>query len=399
MCHFQFIENKQMKTIRVIQKSIKEQLRSFWLLLLSISMGPFFIFIYYLITEASKPNYRIEIVNQDRGIPIADTQVNYGEQLIEYMNEIENDSVMFPITIVKSESVQASKEHIMHKKSDALIVIHEQFSKDLLELKEDDLNFKIQFLFMGDLTNTDYLISAVWANEMVQRFTYSKLERELLVGIDEVAIGATASINEFDMLVPGILIICLIMLMFTASIAFVSEIENKTIMRLKLSKLRTIEFLTAITFVQLLLGVIALLLALLTAVVLGFSFQGSLLTMIFIACLTSLSIISFSLIIAAFTKSAGEVLVVGNFPMFLFMFFSGAAFPIEGTPLFSIADYPISFQGLMSPTHAISAMHKILVMDMNFNDIIPEVISIIVLTMIYFVIGAIVFKKRHLRLA
>jgi hypothetical protein len=121
--------------------------------------------------------------------------------------------------------------------------------------------------------------------------------------------------------------------------------------------------------------------------------------MIFIASLTSLSIIAFSLIIAAITKSANEVLVVGNFPMFLFMFFTGAAFPLKSEALFSIAGYPINIQGLMTPTHAISALNKTLIMNMDLSSIIPEIISIIVLTLIYFIIGGIIFKQRHLKLA
>ena len=120
--------------------------------------------------------------------------------------------------------------------------------------------------------------------------------------------------------------------------------------------------------------------------------------MIVIASLTSLSIISFSLIIAAITTSGNAVLVDGNFPMFLFMFFTGAAFPLKSAALFTIAGYPINIQGLMSPTHAISALSKILIMNMDVSSIIPEITSIIVLTLLYFIIGGIIFKQRHLKL-
>jgi len=204
--------------------------------------------------------------------------------------------------------------------------------------------------------------------------------------------------TDFDIIVPGILIVSLIMLMFTASIAFVSEVENKTIMRLKLSKLTTFEFLGGISIVQLIIGIISILLTLLTSLLLGFHYEGSVPIMIIIACLTSLSIIAFSLIIAAITKSASEVLVVGNFPMFLFMFFSGAAFPLKSAALFTIAGYPINIQGLMTPTHAISALNKTLIMNMDVSSILPEIISIIVLTIFYFLIGGILFKQRHLKL-
>jgi ABC-2 type transport system permease protein len=169
-------------------------------------------------------------------------------------------------------------------------------------------------------------------------------------------------------------------------------------MRLKLSNLSSLEFLGGISLTQSLVGIVSVLLTLIIAILLGFHYEGSLAILILIAGLTSLSMIAFSLIIAAVTKSSTEVLVVGNFPMFLFMFFTGAAFPMKSEPLFTIAGYPFNFQGLMTPTHAISALNKTLIMDMNIGSIIPEIISIIVLTILYFIIGAFIFQRRHLRL-
>jgi ABC-2 type transport system permease protein len=145
-------------------------------------------------------------------------------------------------------------------------------------------------------------------------------------------------------------------------------------------------------------GLASVLVTLATALMLGFQFSGSLLPMIFIAGLASLSIISFSLIIAAATRSANEVLVVGNFPMFLFMFFTGAAFPLKSQAWFTLAGYPVNLQGLMTPTHAISALNKTLMMGMGFREIIPEILAILLLTLIYFVAGALLFRKRHLKL-
>jgi len=84
--------------------------------------------------------------------------------------------------------------------------------------------------------------------------------------------------------------------------------------------------------------------------------------------------------------------------MFLFMFFTGAAFPLKSDALFTIAGYPINIQGLLSPTHAISALNKTLIMNMDIKSIFPEIISIVVLTILYFLIGALIFKRRHLKL-
>jgi ABC-2 type transport system permease protein len=387
-----------MKILSLINKSLKEQIRSFWILLLTLSMGPFFIFVYYLITDSSETRYDIVVINQDVGVLTEEGNENYGQNLIDFFKAFNLEEMPIPFSLQESRDRAACIDLVKNKKADALIVIDSLFSHSLEQqrLKLGEEEPKVEFV--GDLTNTQYLISAIYANEILNEYALLATKRKRAVAVTETALGTSASVKEFDILVPGILIVSLIMLMITASIAFVSEVENRTIIRLRLSQMTTFEFLTGISLVQLLVGLVSIFLTLLTAILLGFEYAGSLAIMIVIAALTSLSIISFSLIIAAVTKSANEVLVVGNFPLFLFMFFTGAAFPLNNEALFSVAGYPIHMQDLMSPSHAISALNKTLVMNMEFGKIIPELIAIVVLTILYFLIGAIVFKRRHLKL-
>lgn len=387
-----------MKILNVISKSLKEQLRSYWVLLLSLSMGPFFIFVYFLITTTTKSDYTLLIANNDKGVLTDSRQINHGNDLIEYFKNSKGGNLTIPFNVNVVVNKTTGIEKVKNKKADALIIIDNSFSQAIDKRRLNDSTAVPKVEFIGDLTNTNYLISAVWANEILSEYTLKATQNKRTVEVKETALGTSANVNDFDALVPGILIVSLIMLMFTASIAFVSEIENKTIMRLKLSKLTAFEFLGGISVVQLLVGVVSVLLTLFTAISLGFHYAGSIASLIFIASLTSLSIIAFSLIIAAFTKSANEVLVVGNFPMFLFMFFTGAAFPLKSDALFTIAGYPISIQGLLSPTHAISALNKTLIMNMEISNVVPEIISIVILTLVYFAIGGIIFKRRHLKL-
>lgn len=388
-----------MKIINIISKCLKEQIRSYWVLLLTLSMGPFFIFVYFLIMETSKPQYTVLIANEDKGGLISDQNVNHGNDLIEYFKRFNTNSIAIPLTVNEVTDKTIGIGSLKNKKGDALIIIDSSFTQSLQKRKLADSTSVVNIEFVGDLTNTNYLISAVWANEIVNEFALHITNNKRIVNLKETALGASATASSFDLIVPGLLIVSLIMLMFTASIAFVSEVENKTIMRLKLSKLSVFEFLTGIGSVQLLVGIVSVLLTLFTAIMLGFKYEGSLMIMVIIASLTSLSIIAFSLIIAAMTKTTSEVLVVGNFPMFLFMFFTGAAFPLKSDALFTIAGYPVNIQGLMTPTHAISALNKTLIMNMDLSSIIPEIISIIILTIFYFLIGGILFKHRHLKLA
>lgn len=387
-----------MKFISIIIKNLKEQIRSYWILLLILSMGPFFIFVYFLIIEGSKANYDILIINNDKGIVVNNQKINYGSDLIEFFKSFEDDTNTIPFNILEGKKISVEMKKLKNKKVDALIVFPGSFSQDVNNRRQIDSAMPPKVDFLGDLTNINYLISAVWANEILNEYSLTKTNSKRTMEIKETAIGSSGKINDFDMIVPGIITISIIMLMFTASIAFVSEVENSTILRLKLSKLTAFDFIGGIGIVQLAVGIISIMLTLLTALLLGFRYEGSLAIMLLITGLTCLSIIAFSLIIAAATKSSNEVLVAGNFPMFLFMFFTGAAFPLKSEALFSIAGYPISMQGFMTPSHAITALNKTLVMNMNLASILPEIIAIVLLTLIYFFIGVLLFKYRHLKL-
>lgn len=385
-----------MKLWSLIIRYIKEQYRSLWILLLTLSMGPFFMFVYYLILESSKPRFDVAIVNSDRGAVMKGDTIKLGEEYIKYFDLSVKDSVDMPFFISEPENRSIAIEKLKNRKFDALVIIPEEFSEKIIKKDSNDTLPPVEIEFYGNLTDVSYLLSALWANEILNSFIRTSTGSQEFVKVTETAIGSSGRVTDFDLIVPGILIISIIMLMFTATIAFVLEVENKTIIRLKLSKLTAFEFVTGITIVQLFVGIISILLTLLTAALLGFKFHGSATIFLLIAILTSLSIIAFSLIIAAITKTANEVLVVGNFPLFLFMFFTGAAFPFKSEGIFSIFGYPVTLQGLMSPTHAISALNKIMIMEMQLKDIIPEIVALIVLTVIYFLAGIAMFNRRHM---
>ena len=387
-----------MKIFSIILKSLKEQVRSYWVLLLTLSLGPFFILVYFLILESSEPHYSVLVLNKDQGITVNNRNVNHGKKLSSFLNDLPGKSTDIPFSLKEIADSIAGIETLKNKKADALIIIDGSFSSGLEKRRANDSTSTAHVRFIGDLTNTGYLISAVWANEILNEYALYVTRSSRVIDVKESALGSSGSASSFDLIVPGILILSLIMLMFTASIAFVSEVENRTIIRLKLSKLTAFGFLSGISTVQLIVGIASVLLTLLTAIVLGFRYEGSFLIMLFIASLTSISIIAFSLIIASITKSASEVLVVGNFPMFLFMFFTGAAFPLNSKEWFSIGGYPVNLQGLMTPTHAISALNKTLLMKMDLLSIIPEITSTLILTIVYFLIGGLIFKRRHLKL-
>lgn len=387
-----------MRVKLVIIKSLKEQYRSIWILLLTIIMAPFFVGVYYLINESSKQQYDIHIINKDLGIRnTPGTDINYGEEIIKLAMKAKEGDSEIPVQIIVSSDQDSSMTALKKKKADVLIIIPESFSDSIQTGILEHRSAPPIIEFTGDMTEFSYIIAAIWSAEVFRQYIENQTGIPSPYLLHETSLGNTTEMNEFDLYMPGLLVLSVIMLMFSASIAFVTEIENGTYLRFRLSGLRTSEFITGVSLVQLSIGVLSLLLTLSTTLILGFHYNGSLLNAMLVIVLVSLSIIGFSVLLAAVTKTSNEILIIGNFPLFLFMFFTGAAFPMESSPWFTLGDYGFNLQGLMSPTHAVSAMKKILLLNAGIKEILPELISLVFLNFVYFSSGIWLFTKRHMR--
>ncbi|MBN1791620.1 MAG: ABC transporter permease [Bacteroidales bacterium] len=382
-----------MRILGVIKKSLKEQVRSFWLLLLTVSTAPFFVAVYDLITESYVPSYDILVCNNDKGIAVS-ADINLGDSLIQYLLYKEDKSLK--ISEVRSRS-EAEKK-IKSRKADLLMTLPEDFSRLMTHTGPGDSLKCFEMEFLGNLSDVNYMITAILAYSFVSDFVIAQTGIQPPFHFVETGIGSSGTLGDFEIAVPGLVIFSIIMLMLTASVAMIAEVENKTMLRLKLSKVTTPELMGGITLVQILVGFLSVLFTLAAAAALGYKFQGAVLPVFIVVLLTTISIIAFSLFIAAFSKSATQVLIIGNFPLFLFMFFTGAMFPMNAAPIFSIQGYGISLISLMSPTHAVSSLNKLLIMQEGFSAIVPEIICLVILSILYFAGGNWVFRKRHMRL-
>jgi ABC-2 type transport system permease protein len=382
-----------MKLLSIIRKSLKEQYRSFWLFVLTVSCAPFFVLVYYLIVESYEQKYRIDIVNGD--IPEAQTAgTGFGTQLL---NHILHADTLTSFEIRAAKNRAAGEERIKNRKTDVLVILPENFSDKISAYKNGSVSEPVTIEFTGDISSMKYVIGAVWIYSSISEFISSETGISDLMKLQETPVGLSGNRTDFELSIPGLLIFSIIMLMLSASSAMVYESENKTLGRLKITRVSTSELLGGISVIQLLVGIISVALTLITALLLGFRYEGSLVLVLLIAILTSLSIIAFCLIIAAFSRTVTQVLIVGNFPLFVFMFLSGAMFPIQTNTWYSVAGYEISLISLLSPSHAVSALNKVLFMQEGFTAIIPELSSLLILSIIYGIIGSWLFYKRHLQ--
>lgn len=386
-----------MRWYAVFIKGMKEQIRDFWILAMTVIMAPLFIAIYFLMVETETPVYDILLVNQDSGIQHDGKQVNLGDSLVFYGQLLTGSSGVSMLQFRTEISREKAIEMLRQKQAEVVVVIPDNLTASVLDTS-GVTSTTAQVELVGDVTQMEYIIGAVWTEELINQFVLETAGIHLPISWKETTLGHSGQRSMFELYVPGLLILSIIMIIFSASAAIVREPETRTLERLKISRLTSMEFLVGISLVQIIIAILSLALALVTAVVLGYTLiPGTLGFILLISFLTSLSMISFSLIVAAMCRSIKEVAIIGTFPLFLLMFFTGAAFPISGGKLFSIGEFEVMLNDILSPKFAVEALNKVLIRDMEIRDTIPEMMALMLLTLLYFIVGTMAFKKRHMR--
>ena len=61
-----------MRTLAVMRKTLVEQLRDPWSLVLAIAIAPFFVLLYFLMTGGGSTTYGILVIDHDRPVTMRD---------------------------------------------------------------------------------------------------------------------------------------------------------------------------------------------------------------------------------------------------------------------------------------------------------------------------------------
>ena len=218
-----------------------------------------------------------------------------------------------------------------------------------------------------------------------------------LLGYVEEPLGASAARSEFETYVPASLIFAVIMLIFIASMSVAREIETGTLKRLQLTPISSLDVVGGVSGALILIGVLAITLAFLVAELCGFRSQGPLWVAILVGAVASLSVIGLGMIVASFTRTVSQAFIVANFPMALMMFFSGVIYPLPKVTVFTVGARELGLYDILPPTHAVVALNKVLTLGAGVDEILYELSALTILSVLYFAIGVVLFKKFHLR--
>jgi ABC-2 type transport system permease protein len=389
-----------MRLLSVFRKTVREMSRDKWMLGLTLAFAPFFVFLYWLWFQGGSTVYPIAVINRDRGVQLADgSAYNAGEQVGQAIRAVTYADGRPLLKVIPVPDQAAAELLLRDRGATAFVEIPVDFSQTIQAMQAGDRSVTTRIAFGGDLSNTYYMIGANLALTTVDAYIQKATGQKPLVNYVEKPMGASATRTEFETYVPGTLIFSVILLIFLAAMTVAREIETGTLRRLQLTPMTAVDLLGGITAALLLVGTLASGLSFLVAVGLGFHSQGSVWVAFLVSAVASLSVIGLGMVVASFTRSVSQAFVVANFPLGLMMFFSGVIFPMPAVKLFSIAGHAVSPYDILPPTHAVVALNKILTLGAGLKDVTYELTALLVLSMLYFLVGAGLFRRMHLRSA
>ncbi|RPI74574.1 MAG: ABC transporter permease [Desulfobacteraceae bacterium] len=386
-----------MRFTAYLQKTFKENLREWKITILALLFGPFFVYMMYAYFGTTNPSYTLLVMNQDRAVTFSGSRLNAGDNLLAEWKKAAYPDGKRIFKVQEITDLETAKKELKSRDADLLLIVPSDFSDRLRSFMEKKAGAVPSLINYGDPGHTRYLAAASFADYISFSFISALTRVDLPLNVDFQPISRGHSLNEFDLYVPALLVLAIIMVLFTAAASLIKEVDKGTMARLMLSKLTTLEFIGAISVNQMLIGLAALGLTFLAALHVGYATSGSVFLFLCVGLLSSLSVIAISLLVAAIIKTIFELLTVGVFPFFILMFFSDCMFPLPRIALFSLAGHPFYANDILPTALTVKAFNKILNFNAGFNDLIFELSGILILTAIYFLLGIWFFRYRHMR--
>jgi ABC-2 type transport system permease protein len=387
-----------MRFLAVLRKCAREQRRDLSVLGLSLAFAPLFVLVYWLFTGGNATtSYAVAVINADRGTALADgTQLQAGVEAVQAMEELTFKDGS-PILRIKPEVDRAAGEAALReRRASVLVILPADFSEILARARAGDSLPTTAVEFVGDLTNPYYTVAAVMAMTAIDSYAMTVTGDYRPIELVETPLGDSAARTEFEIYIPGLFVLAVIMMMFQAAMTVAREIESGTLQRLRVTRLTAWEFLGGTTAWLVVIAVVEVLIAFGTAVAFGFRSQGALWIAILVGIITSFSVIGVGMIVASFSRTVSQAFVVANFPFGFFMFLSGAAFPVPMGRWFAWLGHDFSFADLLPPTHAVAALNKVFTLGVGVGEIGFELVALSLLSVLYLGIGVWLFHKLHL---
>jgi len=412
-----------MKFISIAVKDFKELVRDrrglFFILLFPIFFMMIFGFAFGGMGENNTP-HNIAVVNLDQGtINSTGSNVNYGNNLTAELQDQNypqnNDVKLFNVTTTSDSN---AKDLLRTRTVDAELVIPANFSDSVQSLINNTIlsstgtasanasankitstltiSGDTSYIGFGTAQGTLVGFLSQYQQGIVTAITGTQQVQYINTSVQSVA--GTTSFTEFDFLAPGMMVFAILLLATTVAAILTREVESGTLLRLKISKMRSFDLLFGGLIPWSLVAGAQVVILLVVAILLGLKWQGSvysILLAIVIGIIAGIASISLAMIIASFAKNDRQAANLGTLIVVPTAFITGSFFPL---PAEYVTFFGHTFQiyDILPWTHTLTALRSVLVYGSGWNVVSSDVIISAVLALILFVIGVFLFSKTRL---
>jgi len=262
---------------------------------------------------------------------------------------------------------------------------------------EVDTNVTLKTKVHGDALNPHFYRLSVILDGILYQHADQIAARTSPLRIVETRYAPSGPSNEFDQYTPGMMVFTLLMLVPQTAMLVGREARWGTLRRLRLSRLRPWEFLLGVSLAQMAVAAILVLVVFLVALGLGYQHNGSLPLAMCVALAISLSAIGIGLIVGCLVENDSQAVNLGSTVTMLGVFISGAFFPMPSTTLFTLLGHSITLFDFFPATHGLLALQQVLNDGAALTHIAFRLGATLLLSLLYFVLGVIIFSRRKLR--
>jgi ABC-2 type transport system permease protein len=251
-------------------------------------------------------------------------------------------------------------------------------------------------VFTGDPGYSNYQIASQVAEGTLNGFVKRAAGLADPVQISSAAV-TSAQLTTYDFIVPGLMVFSIINMAPQVAALLARETEQRTLDRMRLTRMRVVDLLLGVTLAQIVMSILALALMFATADALGFHNQGSFADALVVTFITVLCVLGAGLIIGAFSTKTQDAANIGIIVSIPASFLSGAFFPIPPVNLFTFDGTTYQLYDILPTTHAVRAMREVLTLGEGLDAVAAELAALAILTVAFFFVGAVFYTTRRLR--
>ncbi len=296
-----------------------------------------------------------------------------------------------PVFIMETSADRTAADQALRNRSAAALLIIDPGGADA----------SLTYTIRGDPLFLDYLDAASILDSRLSQYLNDQNGIRPPVRVVEHPLAAAAFQVRTDFIVyaPGLLVFGILLLVPQTALLLGREIRTRTIRRLRLSGLSSMEFLGGIGASQLVMA--ALQIVLLSAGLIAFGLDPSraLLPVLVASFLVAVSAIGIGLIVGCFVQNDSQAVNLGSSVTMLQVFASGSFFPVPAPALFRLFGHEIAWNDILPATHAMTALQQSILYGARLDQIGFRLIAAAVLSAVFFLIGALLYQWKVMRAA